>query len=149
MDFEQEERQDRGYLYWTPNRWITVSAEYQREEFTSSATSPVFETQRVPLGINMYHPSGLTGRIKASYIDQEGTFSGTSGPVDDEDQFWIVDAAISYRLPKRYGLITLGGTNLLDKEFNFEEQDSVGKIIYPQLLVYPKRLLYTRFTLLF
>ena len=39
------------------------------------------------------------------------------------DQFWLVDAAINYRLPKRYGFVTVGAKNLFDEEFDYFEID--------------------------
>ena len=42
---------------------------------------------------------------------------------DGDDQFWLVDAAISYRFPKRYGFVTLGVKNLFDEEFDYFEVD--------------------------
>jgi outer membrane receptor protein involved in Fe transport len=38
-------------------------------------------------------------------------------------QFWLVDAAISYRFPKRYGFVTLGVTNIFDEKFEYYEVD--------------------------
>ena len=39
------------------------------------------------------------------------------------DEFWVVDAEVGYRLPRRYGLVALGVRNLLDEDFNFQETD--------------------------
>jgi hypothetical protein len=43
--------------------------------------------------------------------------------IPGEPNFWVVDAALSYRLPKRYGFITVGATNLFDKHFRYQETD--------------------------
>ncbi|MCP4625969.1 MAG: TonB-dependent receptor [bacterium] len=42
---------------------------------------------------------------------------------DGDDQFWLVDAAINYRFPKRYGFATLGVKNLFDEDFDYFEVD--------------------------
>src|ERR1041384_8107743 len=39
------------------------------------------------------------------------------------DQFWTSDAGINYRLPKRYGCVTLRATDLADNEFRYFERD--------------------------
>ena len=65
--------------------------------------------------------------MKATYFDQEGTIERTVigwGVVEEcDDQFWLVDAAVSYRFPKRYGFFTVGVTNLFDKEFDYYDTD--------------------------
>ena len=60
------------------------------------------KTQRVPLGAKFFHPSGFGAGVTATYVNQDGQFiDGTTG----SSAFWIVDAALSYRLPNRYGFI--------------------------------------------
>ena len=72
-------------------------------------------------------------RVKASYIDQEGKFGDPfSGFDQEDDQFWVIDASIGYRLPKRYGLITLEVQNLTDEEFNFEDRDPANPRLSPE-----------------
>jgi hypothetical protein len=47
----------------------------------------------------------------------------------------MVDAAIGYRLPKRYGFITAGVTNLLDEDegdFKYWEVDRKNSRIQPE-----------------
>jgi hypothetical protein len=52
------------------------------------------------------------------------------------DSFVTVDAAINYRLPYRYGFVTLGVTNLLDKEFKFFNTDIKNSTIQPDRMVF-------------
>ena len=65
--------------------------------------------------------------MTATYYDQEGTIERNVIAFDlfedGADQFWLVDAAISYRLPKRYGFVTLGVKNIFDEEFDYYEVD--------------------------
>jgi hypothetical protein len=140
-----EEQLVRAYLYWTPMSWLALSAEYQYEDLERD---PVFvgpelfteiETHRLPLGINFFHPCGFSAGLKATYIDQEGKFGDPfSGFLLGDDQFWIVDAAISYRLPKRWGIITLGAKNLFDEAFNFQDTDPSNPWIVPEQLVFAR-----------
>jgi hypothetical protein len=87
--------------------------------------------------------------MTASYVNQDGEFSsaipelGTSEIVPDEDQFWVVDASVSYRLPKRYGIISLIAKNLFDEEFMFQDMNPRNPLIFPD------RLIVFRFTLSF
>jgi hypothetical protein len=72
--------------------------------------------------------------LKGTYIDQNGKFErqGTLRTFEDgDDNFWLFDAAIRYRLPKRYGFITVGATNLFDEEFQFFDSDRDNPRIIP------------------
>lgn len=145
----------RAYLYWTPTRRVAASAEYQYEDFkrdqsfTGEFQATQVQTQRVPLTVNYFHPLGFFTRLRTTYIDQEGEFA--SGPgflsnvptTDKNDQFWLVDASVGYRLPKRYGFISAGVSNLFDEKFNFVDTDPFN----PQII--PDRFFFTRLTLSF
>jgi hypothetical protein len=48
-----------------------------------------------------------------------------------KDSFVVVGAGLSYRLPKRYGLLKLGVENLFDAHFRFQETDVNGPLLEP------------------
>ncbi|NWG03182.1 MAG: TonB-dependent receptor [Syntrophaceae bacterium] len=144
---EWKERIARGYLYWTPHKWFGLSAEYLYErikrEIEFSLGVKKVETHRVPLGINFYHPCGLSAMLKASFVKQHGDFErqnpfATGTFISDEDKFWLFDTAISYRLPKRYGFISVGAKNLLNKHFKFFDPDYFNPSIQPGRFIYTK-----------
>jgi len=138
-----EERMGRAYLYWAPHPWLAVSGEYQYERFERD---PAFvgpdlftelKTHRLPVGINFFHPCGLSAWVKGTYVDQEGEFGDPEfGPVvPGDDQFWVVDVSFGYRLPRRWGLLTVEVRNLFDEEFRFQDMDAASPRIYPERLV--------------
>lgn len=139
-----EERFGRAYIYWTPHKWIALSAEYLYERFDRDPASfPEVEhlvTHRFPLAINFYHPSGISAKAKATYISQEGRFSPLSSPfvLSDQSNFWTFDASVSYRLPKRMGMISITGKNLFDKSFNYQDMDPFSPILQPARSVFLK-----------
>ncbi len=150
LEADWEEKLARAYLFWTPHQWLALSAEYlyeeleRDEEFADGAKE--VETHYVPLGINFFHPTGLGATFKGTYIDQQGSFErqGTLGTFErGEDNFWLFDAAISYRFPKRYGFITIGATNLFDDEFEHFDSDRKNPRIQPD------RFFFARLTLAF
>jgi len=150
QEADWEERLYRVYIYWAPHRWLAVSAEYQFECFERDRESPGVEniveldTHRFPLGLSFFHPSGFNARLKGTYIDQNGDFGNPmGGVVRGDDQFWVFDASIGYRLPKRWGLITIEAKNLFNEEFNFQDTDPANPRIYPE------RLILAKFTLAF
>ncbi len=142
-----EEKTGRAYLYWTPSTWIAASVEYyfDRSQGGIDETAETFRTHRIPLALNLFRPSGVLARLAGTYIDQDGDFlNASSGQFEPgQSDFWIADASIGYRLPKRLGIVTVGAQNIFDREFQFQEIDPKNP------LVQPNRFIYTKLTLAF
>jgi hypothetical protein len=134
----------RAYLYWTPWKWLAVRAEYMYEDYDYTDTvnlgASAVKTYSVPLGVTFFHPSGFFAALKATYYNQKGDFEKytTAAFESGDDNFWLVDAAIGYRLPKRYGFVTVGVKNLFDKKFNYFEVDYNNPRIQPDTQVFAK-----------
>jgi tetratricopeptide (TPR) repeat protein len=131
------------YLLWTPHPWVALRAEYQYERINRDVelTDGVKEmdTHRLPLGINFFHPSGLSASLAATYYNQDGTFERILGGLEDgSDNFWLIDAAISYRLPKRHGFLTVGAKNLFDQNFKYYDLDWKNPAIQPVRFFFAK-----------
>lgn len=132
----------RVYLYWTPHRWLSASIEYLYEDFDRGDELTGLEgftdltTQRLRLGGSFFHPSGIYAKLHATYVDQNGDFGDpeVAPTVSDSDQFWVVDTAVGYRLPRRLGFITLEAKNLLDETFQFQDTDPAHPTIAPDFL---------------
>ncbi len=143
-----KEKLARAYFYWTPKNWVALSADYLYEELERDLNFPGDEyfikvdTHRLPLGISFFHPAGVTLRFGASYVYQNGTFTDTySRLVRGNDRFWLMDAGIGYRLPKRSGLISLEVKNILDKKFRFQNTDPAGLSCMPERMIIAKFIL--------
>jgi hypothetical protein len=138
------EHEARGYVFWTPHPWVALRAEYSLERFREELPiiNDQFEltTHRLPFGVNFFHPSGVSTSLTATYWNQFGRFQriATGNVEAGHDTFWTLDAAIGYRLPQRYGLITVGATNLLDEKFRFFDRDGINPIIQPTRMVFAK-----------
>ena len=139
----------RAYLFWTPHEWLALSTEYQYERFERV---PDFgfglkeaTTHGVPLGLRFFHPSGLSFAVQATYLHQDGDFQRKGGVCCEPgtSDFWVVDTAIGYRFPKRYGFLTIGAKNLFDRKFNYQETDFNNPTIQPD------RTFFARLTLAF
>lgn len=145
LEADWEEKFARAYVYWTPHRWLALAGEYQYEWFERD---PEFVGQEELLDvkthifspiIRFFHPSGIYAGIRPSYVDQKGEFGDPeAGTEAGDDQFWVVNATLGYRLPKRYGFLTFEVRNLFDKEFRFQETDPVNPRIYPERLLLGK-----------
>lgn len=139
----------RVYLYWMPRPWLSLSSEYQYERFERKQPGQGGEqcielkTHRFPFRVNFFHSSGFSTRLKATYIDQGNEFTNLYPMEGDDDQYWLVDGFIRYRLPKRRGFCTIGARNLFDEEFKYQDEDPAKQEIYPE------RLIFARITLTF
>lgn len=132
-----------AYLFWAPHPWFALRAQYIFERFeTQGLTDQPKEltTNRVPLGVNFFHPSGLGSNVTVTYLNQDGDFLSPEGGgfESGDDNFWIVDAAVYYRLPKRHGFITVGATNLFDQKFNYFEVDVDNPRFQPDRMFYAR-----------
>jgi hypothetical protein len=144
-DERQDEQLGRAYVFWTPHPWFAVRSEYVYDRFKSQGITDQpknLQTHRVPVGVNFFHPSGFGASAQATYFNQHGRFilsdfTEKSG----RDEFVTVDAAINYRLPQRYGFLTVGVTNLFDKEFRYFDRDLKNPSVTPD------RFVFGRFTL--
>jgi hypothetical protein len=97
-------------------------------------------THRVPLTVRFFHPSGLGAWLRGTYVNQDGEFQprGSECCVSGSEDFWVVDAGISYRLPRRYGFLTIGVTNLLDEQFRYQETDLRNPTLQPARAVFAR-----------
>jgi outer membrane receptor protein involved in Fe transport len=127
-----------------PHEWIAFYSEYNYEwlDRDSKFTAGIehLMTHRFPMGINFYHPSGFIAMVKAMHVDQNGTFlpEGSSTMSSGSDHFWVVDASLGYRLPKRLGLVTVGVKNLLNKSFRYQDIDRNNPSIEPKRFIFVK-----------
>jgi hypothetical protein len=137
-----DEKTSRGYLYWTPSDRISSTLEVFYEEFNRDATygNPSgfskMDVYRVPLSINYFHPTGFISGVKGTYLQQEGEFGYPDvGFAPGLDRFWVVDALVGYRLPKRLGTVTLEIRNLFDEAFSFQDSDPANPVTVPERVI--------------
>jgi outer membrane receptor protein involved in Fe transport len=95
-------------------------------------------------GINLFHPSGIIIKMNPVYISQDGEFMKFNPETfetyfeSDKDNFWVFDASVSYRLPKRMGILTLAAKNLFDEDFKFQDTNPRNPQIWPDRLIFGK-----------
>jgi tetratricopeptide (TPR) repeat protein len=126
---DRDEQLHKLYLYWTPMEQLAVSAEIVYDQYesedgisTSGGRPEEVQTYSVPVSVSYFRPSGFFATIGGTYVDQEvkradGAFISSDG----QDNFFLVDASVGYRLPKRRGVVSLGVSNLFDKEFDYQD----------------------------
>ena len=91
---------------------------------TDSVVPKTVKTLSVPLVARYFHPNGFFAGIGVTHVDQEVVRTDTakeeSGFSDGNDEFFVVDASIGWRFPKRLGIATLTVNNLLNEKFRFQ-----------------------------
>jgi len=142
----------RAYLYWTPHRSIAIKAEYQLERFERerldefNETPFMMKTHLLPVVLGYFHPSGFFSRLQTTYVNQKVELI-TGDKVDDE--FVLMDVTLGYRMPKRYGIMSIKIKNLFDENFDFEGIDSRTSQTATNSPFVPERTLLISFTMAF
>ena len=156
IDADQDEDLGHFYFYATPWKMLSLSAEYFYEHIIHDPILQLgFEevtTDRVPLTVQFIHPSGFNASAKGTWVQQDGMFELRVPPfgfAPGETDFWTLDFALSYRLPKRFGLLSVGVNNATDEEFNYLATESILPSNARNLLLRPGRLFYGKVTLAF
>jgi outer membrane receptor protein involved in Fe transport len=142
------------YAYWTPaDRW-TLRAGVAYERFDQDGDQvPVgpsrMKTWLLPVGVAYFHPSGPFGEVGTTLVYQDIDDAAYSGGDVGHDTFVSVDAAIGYRLPKRYGILSLEVRNLLDEGFHFQDPNfrTGPETVNPRFI--PERMIVGRITFSF
>ena len=121
---DREEQRHRAYVNWTPLAELALSAEFVYDRFEGdsdlSAELPdEVKTVSVPLGARYFHSSGFFFGLAGTYVDQEVERQAGASGAEGSDDFFLVDAAIGWRIPRRLGIASLEVRNLFDKEFNY------------------------------
>lgn len=139
-----DEDAGRAYLYWTPRPDLALSAEYQYDKFDNDPNYLprgyiTLETHRVPLALSYFHPMGLSARLVGTYVDQRGHLFNISAPpfvpTRDADEFWVADLSFGYRLPRRFGIVSVDVRNLFDEDFKYQDVDPENPRILPERFV--------------
>ena len=104
-----------------------LAVEYRYDHFDSKSNDPDLprhvNTHSVPLSIRYFNPWGIFAELGATFVYQDVDRQPDADTQDGDDSFFLLDAAIGYRLPKRRGIVSLEGLNLLDQHFNYQDDN--------------------------
>jgi outer membrane receptor protein involved in Fe transport len=154
--FHRSEDMIRTYLYWTPHRHWASSVETAYERFERPVSDPnvvqdnVFpkvETVSIPASVRYFHPSGFFAALGGTFVHQKVDLAPAATFPRDSDDFYLMDAALGYRFPKRLGIIRLEARNLLDENFFYQDLNiqTAGEVVTPRFN--PDRTVLLRLTL--
>ena len=148
-----DEDRYRSYLYWTPDLRWAVSSEVRFDRFSANeAPFPAWvDTLSVPVALTYFSPSGLFAGVGTTFVHQAVKQRDALGDelADRQNQFFLLNTQIGYRLPLRLGLISFQCNNLLNQHFNylddsFRESGSQNPKVSPYL---PERTFFATVTL--
>lgn len=133
-----EEDLYRGYLYWIPNSWVVPALDVFFEQFTRTTGPSIptdiseMQTWRVAPKLSIFPFNGVSLKITATYIQQSGRFYNYVDGLDPRSaSFWFFDGILCYRLPRRFGQISLKGTNIFNESFSFQDTDPDNSFVSP------------------
>ena len=138
IDLDRQDRQLSAYLHSTPATWLAVTAQYQLErlsrdpEGNNEGLLASARTNRIIAESRLFTRFGAFGRVRASFVDQDGRFQNAMQVVEEgADRFWTLDLSVGYRLPRRYGVASLEVRNAFDKAFRFQDSSPEEPAIVP------------------
>ena len=152
FNIDVNEYSANGYLYWLPRQKLAFKISYN---FDKRANGDFFDfgervvklrTNRITLNINYFHPNGFNAGLISNYINQKGDFLDFQPPflpITQRENSLVFDAFLKYRLPNRYGILSVNIDNIFNKKFRFQDVDPENPGIKPE------RVVTFRFTLAF
>ena len=160
-----QERDTRAYLsYALPVSWMKSalpgweggvsvvydSQDYRRNDpdFTGVEQLQEYTPRHLRFGANLLRDDGMGLNLGLTKVRAHGehatvyTVDGYPTTLAFGDQFWMADAALSYRLSKNAGQFVLGVMNLTNRRnFQYFEMDPFSPRFAPERYVYGKFLL--------
>ena len=129
-----------AYLNVLLGKMFALSLDYTFEDsnFDTTYISPLglfqdrVQTQKLRPQGRVFLPCGFyASATGTNYVQEVDQFDDLTSPVrtTQEADFWTLDAAIGYRLPKRLGSVSIEGTNLTDREFVFYDRSVQDTVI--------------------
>lgn len=136
--FGSHEKIARAYLYWSPTPCLALCPEYVFENRALEDDDSEYDWNRLNIsrfifGINVFLPSGFFAQLKPTLVVETGRFfDASSTPYSKSSTFFVLDASLGYRLPRRLGFISIEARNLFDESFKFEEISPFETTEFPQ-----------------
>ncbi len=141
---DQDESLYHLYGYWTPSRSWSVAGDIVHEDIETNREITPQGVRNSSASISFRHssPIGLFTELGTTFVKQD-----VDRPPDDEDDFFVVDAAVGYRFPKRMGIFSFEVQNLTDETFFFQDLNHLQSQPSDSPRLAPERIIIGKFTL--
>jgi outer membrane receptor protein involved in Fe transport len=160
VHYNNEEQLYRGYIYWTPHpEWaLTWAFEYDNYDAEHIPYTGQFgnitkvSTWSSPLSARYFSQFGFTGVLSGTLVFQEVNRQGNAQigdvKIEGDSDFLVLDAAVGYRFPERFGIAILQGINLLNTGFKYQDNQFRSATVEPVVPPFvPERTILVRLTL--
>ena len=142
----------RAYLNWAMAEQWSVALNYHLDKFRSDfqgnvtpllAYFPTTETHTPSLSLRFFHPYGFWAQLEPMYVAQiaHGFDLGNWQEQKKQNNFFLMDLSMGYRLPQKLGMIKFQIRNLFDQHFSYQSEfwrmNNNGLDLAPQF--YPAR----------
>ncbi len=128
-----------AYLYWTPNRYWSVSSDVELEKVyrPSNIAAGMFgdgnftqlDTLIVPISVKFFHPSGFFVGLTGTYLTQDLTLPSTATFKQDNEKVLLLNVSMGYRFPKRRGVLTAEIQNITDQNYSFQNPNTLNPTV--------------------
>lgn len=141
---DQKENLYYGYLYGILHKNWTVKSEVRFEKLSRAPKSDELsqlDTLSMPIGIDYFSPQGIFANLTGTFVHQKVIRRGEIN--DGVEKFFLVDASVGYRLPKRMGILSLEARNIFDETFlfqniNIQTSQSVASRFVPMRTIFAR-----------
>jgi len=152
---KQNENLYQGYAYWTidPDWIVRTEARFEQFSRQPNRTEPhVISTLSVPAHIGYFDRSGFFASVTGTFVHQfvnrdtpTKIYPGSLKNNEGKENFFLLDASLGFRLPKRRGILSVEAKNLLDQSFLYRNANFyTSEAISPRYL--PTRTVFLRMT---
>ena len=157
---EFNERNRRVYLNWAVPRsllqttlpgWegalslVYDTQTFRRDAFTGDELIREYTPRHLRLGANLAHSNGMGVNLALTWVSAKGIYEPVYDinfipiPQPFDNRFWMLDVALTYRLPRQAGQLIFGAMNLANRRgFQYLEMDPLNPRFAPERYVYGK-----------
>jgi len=134
-DFENHVENDviKTYLYQVlSSRWVTT-LDYEWNDYDLDGVDQEYQLHKVGGSLRYFDPSGFFVFGTATWREQD--LVGNEIYANGASNFWIADAGIGYRIPKRHGAVLLKVNNIFDEDFTYDQSQGFEEFVRPETTV--------------
>lgn len=123
----------RGYYYQVLSDRFVLANDYffSYLENTDEFEPEKSQLHKIASSLRYFDPKGWFAFVTTTWREQDR--NGSLFVEDGNNDFWVVDAGVGYRFPKRHGSIQLKALNLFDNDFKYDQTDGVEEFVYDDL----------------
>jgi hypothetical protein len=128
-----EENSQRAYFNLVISDGLTIFLDYQYNKTKTDALMSPLITHKMPFGISWFQSTGFSLHINPIYVNQRYDFNNQKGDISN---FLTLNATLRYRLPSRYGMLSMGVVNAFDDNFSYTTTDLQDPYLQPDRIFF-------------